>query len=238
MSVHQRLIFGYQAGTPTPTDPYFANVTLLLHGNGADGATTTTDSSSYGRAISRLGSAALSTSVKKYGSASMAFGATGDGFSAAYDSAWLFGTGDFTVEAWVYLTAYPAVGAQVVGLHKYGIDNLWLVNVTSAGRIQFYNQAGNGSIGSTETVALNTWTHVASCRSGTTTRSFVAGVQDGSFSDTHNYSSYTNNLTIGRDANGSANAQLIGYVDDVRITKGSARYTSSFTPPAAEFPDS
>lgn len=238
MSVHQRLIFGYQAGTPTPTDPYFANVTLLLHGNGADGATTTTDSSSYGRAISRLGSAALSTSVKKYGSASMAFASTGDKFYASYSTDFCFGTGDFTVEAWVYLTSYPVADSQVVGLHRYGLDNLWLVYITSAGRVAFYNQAGNGVVGSTETVALNTWTHIAACRSGNTTRCFVQGVQDGSFYDAHNYASYTQNLTIGGDTYGSANAQLTGYVDDLRITKGAARYTSSFTPPAAEFPDS
>ncbi len=238
MSIHQRLIFAYPTSAPTPGDPYFSNVTLLLHGNGTDGSTTTTDSSSYARTITAIGGAALSTSVKKYGSASMAFSSTGDKFYATYSTDFCFGTGNFTVEAWVYLTSYPVGDSQVVGLHRYGLDNLWLLYVTSAGRVAFYNQAGNGVVGSTETVALNTWTHLAACRSGSTTRCFAGGVQDGSFTDNHNYASYTQNLTIGCDTRGVANAQLTGYVDDVRITKGDARYTSSFTPPAAEFPDS
>jgi len=238
VSIHQRLICGYQSGTPAVTDPYFSSVSLLLHGDGTNGATTTTDSSSSPKTMTASGGAQLSTAVKQYGSASMKFASTGDRFGTPSHAGFMFGTGDFTAEAWVYLTSLPASRAQVVGLHRYGVDNLWILMVTLFGRLEFYNQANNGVIGTTETIALNTWTHVAVARSGGTTRIFMGGVHDGSVADTYNYSSYAYDLTTGCDSTGHSGAQVTGYVDDVRVTKGVARYTSSFTPPAAAFPDS
>ena len=237
MSVHQRLIFGYQGGTPTPTDPYFSSVSLLLHGDGTNGSTTATDSSSSPKTMTAVGGASLSTARQKYGSASLAFASTGDRFSTPSHAGFLFGSGDFTVEAWVYLTAL-STDVQVVGLHRYGTDNLWLLYVTASGRLAFYNQAATGIVGTTETVALNTWTDVAVARSGGTSRIYVAGGADGSVADTHNYSAYAHPLTVGCDSTASVNSQLLGNVDDVRVTKGVARYTASFTPPAAAFPDS
>jgi hypothetical protein len=87
----------------------------------------------------------------------------------------------------------------------------------------------------TTSIAANTWYHVAVSRYAGNTRLFVNGVQDGStYSDSTNYLAVANRPVIGVGG-GLAAFFFNGYIDDLRITKGIARYTSNFTPPTTAF---
>ena len=87
---------------------------------------------------------------------------------------------------------------------------------------------------STTVISNNTWYHVAITRSGTTLRMFIDGTQEASTTSSANFTS-TTNMFIGADVN-NTNQRINGYIQDLRITNGYARYTANFTPPTQAFP--
>ena len=104
-----------------PTDPDFSSVSLLLHGDGTDGSTTFTDSSSNNFTVTANGNAQIDTAVKKYGTGSMEFDGTGDSLTIADNAAFAFGTGDFTVEAWVNFNDISG-SQQIVSSYSLGFS--------------------------------------------------------------------------------------------------------------------
>ncbi len=158
------------------------------------------------------------------------FDGTTDYLSLSQQTALSFGTGDFTVEAWVYPTANPSSFWSIIDARGSAIAAPWAAGlrlISGNLRIEFY---GGTSIQGSINVPLNSWTHVAFARSGTTLRGFVNGVVD-------------INTTMSTNLNIAAGTQVIGaiidptyntgYLTDVRVVKGTAVYTSAFTPPAA-----
>jgi hypothetical protein len=224
-------------------DPYyFDNVALLLHCDGANNSTAFTDSSPRPKAISVIGGAKVSTAQSKFGGSSAYFDGTGDYLSIADHSDFTLGSGDFTIEAFVYIAAMPSPqGTYIVGQ----IDSLFTVSAGS-----FFlafngscNPSGFFATGNSlvQTVAptpqpLNQWSHLAYTRNGTELRLFVDGILAASTTSAASVNGSSQPISVGRpgDYNG---AYLNGYIDDLRITKGVARYTGNFTPPAAPFPD-
>ena len=214
-------------------DLYLSSVSLLLHLNGSNGSTTITDSSTSPKTCTAYGNAAISTTQSKFGGASAAFDGTGDYILASSNAAWAFGTGDFTVECWVYRTSAPSqasimgVGYTVGGFGLF-IDNSHQINVTRPGTA--IDHTFNAS------VPTNAWSHIAITRSGTSLRCYVDGVQKGSTAtNSTNYAQ--GGLTIGIDGDTSTQP-FDGYIDEFRITKGVARYTgSTYTVPTTAFPD-
>lgn len=228
------------AGGGAPAgDPYFANVVLLMHGDGVNGATATVDSSSFGRAITSAGSVlpALSNAQVKFGPTSMAFTGSGNSaFTAAASADFAFGTGDFTVEFWMYFNSFSTAPYPVSNNSAAGGTG-WYINLGASG--QFLWGWGGDATGSANFgfVALSGWHHIAFSRVGGTLRCFVDGVQSGaSVSHTVNYTTSTRALSVGRDNTSGNNVN--GYIDDLRITKGVGRYSANFTPPSAAFPNS
>ena len=151
---------------------------------------------------------------------------TGDYLSIASADAFAFGTGAFTFECWVNRPSLSDV-AQICGS---GNDNFNFY-FQADGRLSFYN--GSGNITTTNTVSINTWTHVALCREGTGNgqmRVFIDGVQAMNSSNTTTYAAGT--LLIGRNsASGSTYGK--GYISNLRITR-TAEYTKNFTVPKFE----
>jgi len=96
------LVNPYRFAPAGPTDPDFASVVLLLHCNGSNGGTTFTDNSSYGRAMTANGNAQTSTAQSKFNGSSGLFDGAGDYLTASASSDFTFGTGDYTIESWVY----------------------------------------------------------------------------------------------------------------------------------------
>ena len=159
------------------------------------------------------------------------FDGTGDYLNVAETgSEFTFGTGDFTIEFWVYRnntnqTVYfdwrNTGGAQGSRPTIYSYDS----------QLRYF-VAGTDVIIGTD-LSANTWHHVALCRSGTSTKMFVNGTQVGStYSDNNTYLSPqgSEGIYIGAFAGGSLD--LNGYISNVRIIKGRALYTAAFTPPS------
>jgi len=220
-------------------DPFYNNVSLLLHFDGANGSTTFTDNSPSPKTVTANGTAQISTTQSKFGGASAFFAGTGTpGWaSTPSNTDFIFGIDNFTIEGWLYL----AGGASgTVFDNRTSSTSLHPVLILANGgtgandRISFY-VAGFYPIISDVVTLLNVWTHIALCRGAALTRLFVNGVQSGlTYADTNNYA--TSGVVLTGAGLGQSNA-LNGYIDDFRVTKGVARYTSNFTPPAAPFPN-
>ena len=210
------------------TDPYFASVVLLAgNDNAADGTTTFVDQSNNANVISRTGAIAYPNASVPIGmTPSVDFpGAAGDKLSMP-DQTWLHvGTGDFTFEFYVNFDLVQ--NAEL--LTKWGgTATNWLID---------YN-AGNLRLGIGGTVPLSRawtptagiWYHVASPRSGTTCSHWIDGTQLGTTAaSSANDASGAEAALIGNQ--GGSDIPFNGKFASVRITKGVARYTGTFTSP-------
>jgi len=230
--------FWYPSGVVT--DPFFANVVLLLHCDGANGATTLTDSSNAHHTVTSNGNHMLTTAQAKFGSASLDCQVTGGGRAASADSSdWHFGAGPFTVECFVRptiaLSGVRGLVAQFGGSSNLG----WELYYNGNNVVVAYSTTGTNNLGPTAayTPTLNTWIHIAADRdSGNTLRIYADGVVLSSLAAAGTLFDSTRTLTIGNDEN--ASRAFTGQIDEIRITKGVARYGGAFTPPTAPFPDS
>lgn len=213
-------------GVSTNVDPFFANVSLLLHMNGVDGGTSFPDNSLNNYAVSVVSPGTTSTAQVKFGTAS--FLPAGGWLTAHTDNTpFAFGTGDFTIEFWLRLTATG--GAQRL-VNIAGTSNY--IRTTSSSAI-VYATGGVIRFQSTN-IGTNTWAHIAVARGSGTTRMFINGtVQATTFADTTDYTASGSLTQIG----GEAGTGTSGNIDDFRVTKGVCRYITSFTAPIAQFPD-
>jgi hypothetical protein len=221
--------------SPQYKDPDYSNVSLLLHGNGTNGSTTISDNSPTPKTVTAVGNAQISTAQSKFGAASILLDGTGDYLDISSNSAFGYGLSDFTIELWVYRNVSSAV--QVLLDQRPGASGLLLMPTLyfSATTLFYYANGSNRITGGV--VTASQWVHIALSRSGTSTRLFLDGLQTGStFTDTFNYINSPVRIGDGNDGV-SPTASLNGYIDDLRITKGVARYTGNFSVPTAPFPD-
>lgn len=227
-----------QAGTwpsGSGADPYFQNNTLLLSGDGTNGAQNNTflDSSTNNFTITRNGNTTQGSFDPYVGP-----GCWGNYFNGSTDylsvsttanAAFGFGTADFTVEAWVYYTGTNASatkpiidfrGAVAVAPSIFGYTNNQLA--------LYYN----GSIvyqPASLTLVSNAWNHVALVRSSGVTKFYLNGTgASTTYTDTNNYPSAA--CIIGTDSVAGGTSYWSGYLSNIRVVKGYAVYTSNFTP--------
>jgi hypothetical protein len=141
-------------------------------------------------------------------------------------------SGDLTIEAWVYITATPSAnGAFILGQYVGAGADRTIFNVDSTLKAGF--QVGAVSMGSTTTLSLNTWYHLAVVRSGGASNNmalYVNGTKEGQMTYTGAFQN--TNTTIGYTPN-LANTYLTGYISNLRIVKGTAVYTANFTAPVS-----
>lgn len=221
---------GYNATSSTiavPTAPLTAvtNTSLLLNFTNAG----VFDNAAMNNIFTN-GNAQINTTIKKYGTGSIRFDGAGDNLTLIPTNDQLLGTGLFTIELWVYLSA-TGVAYGLIAKGSAG----WQISVNATNTVTF--TYGGSTITSTGTLAVTTWYHLAVVREGTgtnQTKLYINGTNDGTGTVANNFTQ-TTDLFIGCNRIGAA--FLNGYLDDIRITKGVARYTSNFTPPAAAFPD-
>ena len=239
-----RLVNGtclYPSGTTftPPTAPLTAvtNTALLLGmSNGAifDNAELNN--------LETVGTAQISTSVFKYGTGAVSFDGTGDYLTSPDVTALNFGIADFTVEMWVNPTSFGASGGFLyakVDTTLSAANNGWFAYVTSTGEIKFGYGTASGSyfVLTTASVTTSSWQHIALVRQGAVVTVYRNGVSIGTntLADAASHDK-TTPLYIGRYYT-STGFDYNGYIDDLRITKGVARYTATFTPPTAAFPN-
>ena len=215
----------------TTGDAYYPQVSALLHFDGTNGSTTITDNSKNNLTVTATNGAFISTVQSKFGGASVFLDGTNDYLVSQTTPMLTFGTNDLTVELWIYQTvssvsAYKAL----VGDDVYSSVGGWI--------LYSYNNQLNLWKGGTEiispsgTLTLNSWNHIVWTRASGNNRIFINGTQVGStVSDSTNYVSSV--IYIGASKTNTLN--FAGYIDELRITNGYARYTSNFTPPTAAF---
>jgi len=185
-----------------------------------------------GKTVSVAGNAKLSTAIKKFGSASLALDGVGDYITYASQPDFAYSTNAFTIEMWVYRTVSGVV--QVLLDQRTSVSTTYapLIFITAT-NVLAYGEGTIQAITGITTVPLNAWSHVAVSRSGTSTRLFLNGVQQGStYTDTRNYIATPVSIGIRFDR---STLPFTGYIDEVRISKGIARYTGTFTPPTNAF---
>jgi len=192
-----------------------------------------------------VGDAKLSTAITKFGGSSMSFDGTGDCLSMPNSPNLSVTTGDYTVEGWFYTTDNTQI-QTIVWLNGNSASYAALrFGISGSGGVQMYIgdngtgpwYANSGNIG---TVANNTWYHFAISKSSTNVKVFLNGTQIGTtytapaaaFAGTLNYIGALNYA----DQGFAIYRTMYGYIDDLRITKGYARYTSNFSAPTSAFP--
>ena len=202
------------------------------------------DDSSHGHTVTASGSAAISSTQTKFGSNSLFIDASGDYLSIPSNSSFRFEEGDFTIE--MFIRPDDVSTTDQVSNVACIIDHDATASTSGAWfALHQQNQAlvlgaNNGTLITTSNcLSATTWHHVVVVRSGSTTTIYCDGVNVGSASDTHDYDDSTSrNLYIGKQnitfggGNAGGTRRFDGYIDDLRISKGVARYTKNFVPPS------
>ena len=228
-----RLLIGtalYTANFTPPTAPLTAitNTSLLLNGTNAG-----IFDNAINNNLTTVGNAQVSTSVTKYGTGSMYFDGTGDWLTSPDTPNLQLGTGNFTIEGWVYLNA---VGAARGFVSKGTSTTGWSLSTNSSNQVVF--SYTSSTITSTGTLSVSTWYFITVVREGAgtnQTKIYINGTNDGTGTVATDFNQ-TSIMYVGADRVGGS--ALNGYIDDLRITKGVARYTANFTPPTSAFPNS
>ncbi|WP_431096578.1 LamG-like jellyroll fold domain-containing protein [Polaromonas aquatica] len=229
------------APNETNTDPEFDRVSLLLNDAGAVGSSIV-DSSPSPKPLTVLGNAQISAAQSKFGYTSIHFDGTGS-VSTPPSVDFQFGSGEFTIETWVYQTnrntgTYWAY-QQLVGQYQVATnsnDSFVLLAADGYPRAAFWSgNAVTAEINAANPLPLNTWVHLATVRSGNLVTLYVNGVGTGSVALTTSLDVSSRKFTVGADSAGEIG--FSGYLSDLRITKGVARYAANFTPPVRAFSD-
>jgi hypothetical protein len=224
-------------------DPFFESVALLLHMDGANGSTTFLDSSVPAKVVTTFGGAQISTAQSKFGGAAGYFDGNGDYLQTGANSSLALLGVDFTIEFWVYRVG-AAAGYIVNQDDGNSNSQNWQLLVGSFVQWTSFSTSSRSSFWVLNTgagsVPLSQWTHIAVVRAGSATTIYINGNSAATSTNTYwagaTLPTAINNWITGVSQT-AANAAFNGYLDDLRISKGVARYTAGFTPPTAPFPD-
>ena len=204
-----------------------ANTQLLLKGDNAAIFDSTTKN-----VLRVSGNTKTMVAVNKFGGSSILFDGVGDVLLGQKGA---LGAADFTIEFWMFVTAYGGTATALYSNRSSSAQSAAThpsLGMLTNGTLDWYGSTS--MVTSSVAVAFNTWTHVALCRVGSTLSIYLGGVLRGTGTSSQNYS--VEQFTIGGHADFSTEC-FSGYLDEYRITKGVARYTSSFTPPSSAFLD-
>lgn len=222
------------SGTP---DIYYSNVSLLINGNGVNASTSIIDNNSLPKSISVFGNAQISTTQSKYGGSSVYFGGTG--YLTIPDSNdFAFGSGDFTLEGWLFVPTNITSTQVICGQWNAGGSLSWNLHLSTNNHMGMETSTDGGYVGAryittgNNAVPISTWFHFSLVRSINTYTIYINGVSVATLTIAGSLFDTTLPLTISGST--EHNYLFTGYMDDLRITKGVARYTSNFMPPSAE----
>lgn len=221
-------------------DASFSSIKSLLHFDGANNSTTFTDV--FGRIWGANSTGAkISTAQSKFGGASLLLNGSTDYIQTPNGSGMTdfnFGTGDFTIEAWVRPNAAISSDKGIFSVSGTSCVSFGLQGTTSGKIFCGPNSVSYGAV-SSGAVATNAWSHVAASRVSGTMRIFRNGVLEATLADTVNYGMGTSTTAlIGASIGSPGNIQATfpGNIEEFRITKGVGRYTATFTPTGFPFP--
>jgi hypothetical protein len=216
---------------------------LLLHGDGTDGSSTILDASTNTRkTVTVNGNAQIDTDQKKFGSGSILFDGAGDYLSFDDSDDWNYGNGDFTIEFFVWFNSLTAEYAYIGLYHQYqyAVSRISFIYYPVDNKLLFQSSTGSpqtyqANYSVNWTPELNKWYHVAAVRYGTNFYIFIDGVSQtlttSTAISTNSLPDVDSTLSIGRYNDSGGSGSFNGRLDEYRISKGIARYTSNFTPP-------
>jgi len=176
--------------------------------------------------ITAHGGAAITSSKKYRGNSSTYLDGDGDYLSVPDSPDWDFGTGDYTIDLAVYKDTWIAQflcarNASFSGDHT---TRKWGIYINTNGTIYLFGSwPGGNSFLTTESLNAGEWNHIAIVRNSGTTKIYINGIGSSGFIDNQNHN-YSDPIFIGGGQSGS----IDGYIDNFRITKGSALWTSNF----------
>jgi hypothetical protein len=217
--------------TSVVSDPYYDKVSLLLPMTGSNNSTNIVDDSKHNNNVSLVGNVKVVSAESWFGNGSAVFDGTSDNLVVENNSAFDLTGQDWTIEAWIRPTGdwskYNTIISKRGNGGSEGTDGDWQLYLRqSSGVLCFYP----GTIGGQEsgsTPLVNIWNHVAAVRSGRIITLYLNGISVLSFSaDTI----YTTNRKVRVGGWPVSNEYFYGNMNDVRVTKGVARYTSNFDP--------
>jgi hypothetical protein len=226
----------YTSNFAPPVAPLSFNANAVLQLNGTSAAIY---DSAMIATYETLGNAQSTGVIKKYGNSSLYFDGSGDYLITPSSPLFNLGTEDFTIEGWIYQTGLSNLYPGIVGTSIAFGAGAWAVlsshSTSGVRKLQMYVYNYNASspiVLGTTTLSDNTWYHFAVTRSGSTFRLFVNGTVEATTTSTASLNNVNAAVNVGAQQNTYV---FQGYIDDLRITKGIARYTSNFTPTTTPF---
>ena len=228
-------------------DANWQNVVLRLPFDGADGATNAVDVSYQQNAMTFNGTAQLDTAQSQFGGSSLLLDGNSDYVSTPDNKAFSIGTKDFTLECWVRFNSVPTGSTNQTFMSHWdaqGVSQKQFIFQASGvnGDIRLiYTTNGSTNVnvaGGSWSPSADTWYHVACVREGGNISFFIDGTQSGSSTaNSADFFDSNADFRIGvHEASGGLDSYFNGWIDDVRVTIGTGRYTGNFTAPAAAFP--
>ena len=227
----------YNVQLPTVSDTTDTEIYMWYGNENAYNASMEAWQDMTGKALTYNGNVKLQYD-STLGKRKAVFDGSGDYFEVPNTSSIEFGVENFTIEYWQYKTSYTSAYEATFSLGRSGYSLNVIYNGTgSAGHsILVGNSLGGWAVNiSYPKPALNQWHHFSLVRNGDTFTMYIDGVSQGTSTYSGSLGSYANNLTFGGARNSSGaffgDSWFSGNIGGFRITKGRARYTSTFTPP-------
>jgi hypothetical protein len=212
----------FKTTTEIVTDPYFSNVTFLAHCDGTNGSSTFTDVK--GHTITAASGVSISTAQSKFGGASgVSTGAAGAELSVPTSADFGFGTGDFTIEVFIYYTSTPTGNAVIIDVRPDAGTFPLALLVTTSDLLGSYDGATLRTGG---TLIKNAWNYISWTRSSNVNELRVGGVLGHTWTASQDFGS-SRPLHFFSNAAASPTERFTGYIDEIRITKGVARNVTS-----------
>ena len=167
---------------------------------------------------------------------SVFFDGTGDYLQSSTSTTLdLDGAINFTIEAWVYVTAWGStadITYRVVGKFEPTGGAGYMYGMAGGGANQgkptLYGNGGAINLVGTNVIPLNTWSHIAVVKNGTTYTHYLNGIANGSTTTSTTLNASTNPLTLANYYNTAYTEMFKGYMSNVRIVKGTALYTAAY----------
>ena len=235
---------GKVARVGTRTDENASDIVLALPlvGNKEDVSAIVKGSGSN-KTVTSVNAVASSAQSNFYGG-SYYFDGSGDYLNAGTSTDFVFGTGQFTIEGWVYNQSYNGSNGgtgdsypSIISAFSGGTVN-WIWRIYRTGALTWYNPSGGGTNNNSADglTQLNTWYHVAYVREGTGANQFkmyLNGILVHTLTDSNDYTA-NETVVIGSQSASNPRNYHTGYLQDLRIYKGLAKYTQNFIPASTD----